>query len=288
MNQALVSQTSLNVDPFLDDQNDQGRKRNEPILMDENEHRQNNDITVSSRQSFHRLFSFNLRGNSLNHILDISAPLLALVVRIASLRSHDQLEDMHKRILHELESIELELHRKGYDRVTIMAHRYCLCSAIDEAIMNSPWGQDSSWSERSLLAIFHNETWGGEKFFVILDRVLMEPNRYLDLIEFLYQCLCLGYEGRYRVNHNGHMQLEAIIKEVHSVIRKTRGTPEIVPFLYGQNITEKMHQIIWQTPITTVVGISAMIGLIVYLGYFFYLDNHIDTTLAELSKILGH
>ena len=246
------------------------------------------DKTIEhERQVIQRAFSFDLRGNSLNPIIDTSSPLLALIVRIASLRSHENLEDMHKRMLHELESIELELHREGYDRVTILAHRYCLCSAIDEAVMNSPWGQESSWSEHSLLAIFHNETWGGEKFFVILDRMLMEPNRYLDLLEFLYTCLSLGYEGRYRVIHNGRVQLEAVIKEVYSVIRKTRGTPDQVSLLYGKNITEKLHQVIWQTPIPMVIAGALLAGAIVYGYFFYYMDMHIDGTLAELSKILG-
>ncbi|WP_328717678.1 DotU family type IV/VI secretion system protein [Halomonas elongata] len=42
----------------------------------------------------------------------------------------------------------------------------------------SSWGRQSVWAEHSLLARFHNETWGGEKVFSILARLQHEPHRY--------------------------------------------------------------------------------------------------------------
>ncbi len=236
--------------------------------------------------SFKR-FSFDLRGHTLNPILDVSAPLLSLAVRVSGLKQHDHLEDMHKRVLQEMEAIELELHRLGYDRVTILAHRYCLCAVVDEAVMTTTWGIDSSWSQRSLLAIFHNETWGGEKFFVILDRMLMEPNRYLHLLEFLYTALCIGYEGRYKVIHNGHQQLETVVKEVHDVIRKARGAPESLSLLRGENIMEKLHHVVWRTPVVMVFGVALLVAALMYAGFFLHLDRHVDQALIELSKIIG-
>ena len=58
--------------------------------------------------------------------------------------------------------------------------------------------------------MFHNETWGGEKFFVLLSRLTDRPGNNRDLLELLYVCLALGFEGRYRVLQNGKSQLEAV------------------------------------------------------------------------------
>lgn len=234
-----------------------------------------------------QVFSFNLRGDSINPLVDASAPLIALMLRVTTVSSHSALDDLYKRCLHEIESIELELHRLGYDRVSILAHRYCLSSAIDEAVMCSPWGQNSNWSERSFLATFHNETWGGEKFFVILDRLLMEPTRYLHLIEFLYLLLCLDYQGKYRPMHNGRTQHEAIIKEVHDVIRKAKGHPEALTLFRGENVVDRLHHVAWQTPVLLVIFIAVLFAAALYGGFFFYTENHVDTLLRQIGNVLG-
>jgi len=232
-------------------------------------------------------FSFALRGCALNPLIDAASPLLALILRIFTLGQHHNIDELHKRCRHDIESIELELQRLGFDRVTVLALRYCLCSVIDEAVMCSPWGQESNWAERSLLALYHDETWGGEKYFVILERLMMEPAHYIQIVEFLYLCLCLGYEGKYRPMHNGRMQLEALIREVHKVIRKERGEGQALSTHVGNHIVDKADQLQWQTPVIMVVGVALALCLVLYLGYFFYTDNFTSTIIMRLEDMLN-
>lgn len=231
-------------------------------------------------------FTFAMRGGAINSLIDSTAELLALVLRIATLSHYDEIEELHKRCRHEIEAVELETHRLGYDRVTVLALRYCLCSVIDEAVMNSAWGQVSNWSERSMLALFHDETWGGEKYFTILERLMMEPARYLQILEFLYLCLCLGYEGRYRPMHNGKAQLEALIKEVHDIIRKERGSNEPLVTMRGETIADHLHFMRWQTPIIAVVATAMLAAIGIYLGFFFYTEHFTSDIIAELTRVL--
>src|SRR5690606_16607892 len=102
----------------------------------------------------------------------------------------------------------------GYDRPSLLAYRYVLCSFIDEAVMGTSWGQQSHWAGHSLLARFHNETWGGEKVFSILFRLQQEPRRYRDMLAFIYLCLCLGFEGRYKVLPQGRDEYEKIVRAI--------------------------------------------------------------------------
>ncbi len=59
----------------------------------------------------------------------------------------------------------------------IVGARYCLCTALDEAAALAPWGGGGAWSAHSLLVAFHNETWGGEKFFQLLARLSAQSAR---------------------------------------------------------------------------------------------------------------
>lgn len=232
-------------------------------------------------------FGFALRGLSINKIIDCASPLIALIMRIGTLSRFHDIEDLHKRCRTEIDAIELELHKEGYDRVTALAFRYCLCSVIDETVLVTPWGEKSGWSQNSLLAIYHQETWGGEKFFEIVIKLMDDPHRYIDLIEFLYLCMVLGYEGRYRPQHNGKLNLEAFMKEVHDVIRKERGYPDVLKTFDGSDIVSKEHVIKWQTPIMVVIFTATVIAILLYIFYFYYTEHYTDGVLKELSHVLN-
>jgi len=282
---AAQGQSVAKTDPFFNGRND-GETSGALTAVDSsapNKHR----LSPVIPQGEAAVFSFALRGASLNPIIDAASPLLALVLRVFTLHQYEYLNTLHKKCCHEIEAIEVELQRLGFDRVTVLAFRYCLCSVIDEAVMATPWGQKSDWSNRSLLPLYHDETWGGEKYFVILERLMMEPAHYIQIIEFLYLCLCLGYQGKYRVMKNGHMQLEALIREVHKVIRKERGEGKEFVTHISDHIVEKADELHWQTPLVMVVGVAFLVCLVLYLGYFFYTDNFTSTIIMRLADVLN-
>lgn len=157
---------------------------------------------------------FRLRGHSLNPLVDAAGSLLGMVVRVRQLDGLDDIDRLYRQVVDEIAAIEVELTEQGYDRPTLLAYRYVLCSFIDEAVMGTDWGQQSQWAGHSLLTRFHNETWGGEKVFSILARLRQEPRRYRDLLAFIYLCLCLGFEGRYRVMPQGREEYEQVLREL--------------------------------------------------------------------------
>ncbi len=253
-----------------------------PIASDEAEPREMKDVSPKVT----RPISFPMRGHSINRIVDASQSLLALISRIPEVSENNNLDYLHKDVRAEIESLELELQREGFDRATILAHRYCLCSAIDEAVMCSPWGQNSDWSERSLLALFHSETWGGEKFFIVLNRLMRDPVRYIELIEFLYLLLCLGFKGKYRVMHNGKLQLEEIMRDVHHIIRQERGEATTEFEGVGEKVIEKSHVVHWHTPISLVWISLLAVCVLTYAVFYFQIDQYTDGVVNQLREML--
>lgn len=169
---------------------------------------------------------FRLRGHNLNPLVDAASSLLGMVVRVRQLDTMDDLERLYRQVIEEVSAIEIELTEQGYDRPTLLAYRYVLCSFIDEAVMGTPWGQQSKWAEHSLLTRFHNETWGGEKVFSILARLQQEPQRYRDMLAFIYLCLCLGFEGRYRVMPQGREAYEQVVRALGDQLAALGDSPE--------------------------------------------------------------
>lgn len=83
--------------------------------------------------------------------------------------------------------------------------------------MGRDWGSQSEWSQHSLLARFHNETWGGKSVRVACSPA-EDPVRYRDILEFIYLCLCLGFEGRYKVMSQGRDEFERIVKQLYKLL----------------------------------------------------------------------
>ena len=107
----------------------------------------------------------------------------------------------------------------GMDTRSLRAARYALCATIDDLVLSTPWGSHSAWTSQSLTSMFHNEVSGGERFFDILEGMEREMGRHGDVVELMYLCLSLGFEGRYRVLPRGAATLAEFRDGVFRTLR---------------------------------------------------------------------
>lgn len=166
-----------------------------------------------------------LSGASSNNPLVAAAnPLLNAIPQIRHSVSHEDQAGLRQRLIDEIRRFEVRCQQAALPYEVIVGARYCLCTALDEAAALTPWGSRGVWSGSGLLVTFHNETWGGEKFFQLLARLSQNPREHIFLLEMINYCLLLGFEGRYRVMDNGRTQLETIKQRLWQMIRSVRGS----------------------------------------------------------------
>lgn len=229
---------------------------------------------------------FRLRGHSLNPLIDAAQPLLGLVMRVRQLDRVANVNGFYISVRDHITTLSEEVRQLGYDPVTQLAYRYALCTFIDEAVMARPWSHASNWSDRSLLSYHHNETWGGEKFFTVLARMQMDPERYRDVLEFKYLCLCLGFEGKYGLQHNNREILNGIIGKLHRVLRSQRGdTPERLTEV-PEHVASRRYRLARQWPLWTPWAIAGVLLLGSYLAFSISLGNSTREVLESLEFIL--
>ena len=229
---------------------------------------------------------FRLRGMEDNRLIDAATPLLGLVIRVRRLADFRSVEHLYQRAVDDVSAIDRELVEQGYERPTVVAYRYVLCAFIDEAVLGTDWGAHSVWSQHSLLSRFHNETWGGEKVFAILARMEKEPDRYRDMLSFIYLCLCLGFEGRYKVMDNGRDEYEQIVRGLHEQLKTLRAEPEPATLADAQaNVTPARNRLRNGLPIWGIGGlfIAAMAGI--YTLYNMALEDRIRDVLSVLEQL---
>jgi type VI secretion system protein ImpK len=156
-----------------------------------------------------------------NPILQSAAPLLLLASRLG-VAQQAGITVLRQQAVQEIRSFDDRLREAAASREDALVARYVLCTFVDAAVLNTPWGAQGDWASQSLLVMFHKEVSGGEKFFEILQRLRADPSRHAALIELLYVCLALGYEGRYRHDPHGPSKLSQLRHDLFELIRLRR------------------------------------------------------------------
>lgn len=162
-----------------------------------------------------------IKSKDKNNIVDSATPLLNRASQMKYFKSRLPTSELLNKLKKEIETFQEVAEEKGVRYETVLAARYCLCTLLDEFAAKNGWA-DQEWSARSLLVTFHNETWGGEQFFQLLDRIKSDPQKNINLLELMYYCLVLGYMGKYQVLNNGQVSIENIKKDLEKTIRKHR------------------------------------------------------------------
>ena len=218
-----------------------------------------------------------------NPLLQAAVPLLVLAGRLRGQISNADVESLRRQAIQEIRLFEERARHAEVPPEDVLAARYALCTAIDEAVLNTPWGAQSDWSGQSLLVTFHREAAGGEKFFQILDRVSGEPQRYLALLELLYVCLALGFEGRYRLDERGPARLAEVRETLYQRIEGSRdgADGELSPRWKG--VEDRRNAVLRFLPLWIVAAASAL----VLVGSYIYFDSRLDKLSQPVSASLA-
>ena len=111
-------------------------------------------------------YDFQLQTASYNPLVELANPLLATALRTRKISQLDDISSLYTRMQNEIIALSEKVKMLNYDSAFQLSFRYCVCTFIDEMVMATPWGSRSAWGQRSLLAYFHNETWGGKNFIL--------------------------------------------------------------------------------------------------------------------------
>ncbi|WP_409079886.1 DotU family type VI secretion system protein [Pusillimonas sp. SM2304] len=220
-----------------------------------------------------------------NPLVAAANALLMLIPQIRATATHPSPQLLREHLLDEVRRFEMRAQQAGIPNETILGARYCLCTALDEAAALTPWGGGGVWSAHSLLVTFHNETWGGEKFFQLLAKLSQNPRQHIDLLELLYYCLLLGFEGRYRVADNGRSQLDTVRQRLLLILRDVRGeyAAPLSPHWHDAPLLAQVRRL--PVPLWVFAAILSVIGLFAYFGLSWSLGSRSDGVYAAMSAL---
>lgn len=218
--------------------------------------------------------------------LEIAAStLLSMLGRLRDTPSHPDPAALKTTIIERFRDFERKAQDLGVEQETIFWGRYVLCTAIDETVLATPWGNQSVWRNQSLLVTLHNEAWGGEKFFQLLQKLLQNPAKNIELLELMSICLSFGFEGRYRPLPDGYAQLQSLRDNLYRTIRTHHEEYERDLSGNWKGVYLKQNALVQYVPLWVVLAVSGVVLLLIYSGFNLSLNVKSDPVHAELHNI---
>src|SRR5882672_7176207 len=226
-----------------------------------------------------------LSRSGLNPLVAAAAVLLGLATRVRGTATQKDVEGLRDRVVRELKSFEAAAAATGLSRELVRTAHYALSATIDDLVLSTPWGSQSSWPKRSMVSTFHNEVVGGERFYEILNHLHKNPGNNADVLELMYICLALGFQGRLRITDRGSSEHSRIREGIYRTLRERRGDFErdLAPHWRG---LEAVHRPLTSyIPAWVIAVVTAAILTLMFMGFTYALNDASDTggILADLQ-----
>lgn len=235
-------------------------------------------VVLSSVKSYPRLGS--------SELVAAASELLAIPSQLRQVTGNIDINQLHSFVKQQVQAFENKALSVCDDSQIRVDSSYVLCALIDEAVLNTPWGEHSSWSQSPMLSIFHHETYGGERVYDILAHALQTPNRYEDILELVYLALSLGFMGKLRVDPQGPIKIEQSRSQIYEVLNRSRNELELKLSPKNQpliGLTNRLHSFL---PYWIFTALLVLLGFSLYSYWLLQLNNRSDHTLQTMAAIV--
>ena len=216
-------------------------------------------------------------------LLAAAAPLLQLLGRLRSVAAAPDPADLRARAVQELRHFETAAQATGLPPRTLRTAHYALCASLDDVVMNTPWGSTGAWAQGSLVATFHGNVSAGEGFFQALDELSRDPSGQLPLLELMYYCLSLGFEGRYRVLPRGASELEKRREQLYGILLRLRPAAETALSPRWRGVDAPYRPLRAALPFWVMAAGAAALLAVVFLLLSGVLERGSDAALAAAA-----
>lgn len=220
----------------------------------------------------------------INPLVDAASYIFSLMGKLKHLKYCNDFKLLQNELVAEIENfketVETCLGSSEYLAEYLPISLYALCMTIDDIISSTAWGDQGAWDEYSLISHFNESPLSGENFLIILERLILDPDIYIDVIEFFYICLNLGFRCK-RSAEFSYEQLERIANSLYKRIRNYHGnynkTLTPFPLRVNKSVKSKLPKPIY------IIG-----GMLIFSGLFaaFAIGSYL--TYSGLKKNLSN
>lgn len=243
-------------------------------------------LPLQSIDTFHhsKTFQANL---GVNPLAASAAPLFILITKLNKANGYDDLNRLQRQLIHEIRAFECNAIAQHYNPNVILAARYAIVTALDETIQRSHWGKSQLWEKYALTPYFYREQSEQRFFFSFIPTLITTDNTPLDLLEFCYLCLNLGFVGIHRDDSAEFNQIQELSNRLFAVINHRKPAKKTAPLLAQLKTPMRTKPAANQPHWWLLGAVSAVICISIYLGFNYIMSSSTKPLYAKLDNIVN-
>ena len=156
-----------------------------------------------------------------------------------------------------------------------------MCTFCDELIGNALWREDSDWAEVGLLNYYYKESYGGDKFFQLIEKFTQEPMEYIDLLELAFVCLSFGFGGRYK-QQNRLQELNILKEKIYKQIKNIKSRKE--KFYIDHPHATRHYKLYSKLSDKTILGTVLLLIAVIYMIFSSQVGGNENPLLNTLTQ----
>ena len=209
-----------------------------------------------------------------NPLLEAARVLLRAQADMPDDFTLNEAEILRSLLEEEFHTFEKLCEQANIRRDHMIGARYCLITGLDEVAMQSKWAREAenganAWVKEGLATKFDADLEGGNKVYLLIGRLMKDPDEHIDLIHVIYRILSLGFQGRYRHEPDGASKHRAIRRRLYNEIMARREPVPVALSPHWQSDVPGKPKPFYDFPVWITVVVLSLI-LLGMVGYFKY------------------
>lgn len=233
-------------------------------------------VEIKSDQGSYYRSQLYTSYQGINPLITAAHPILSIIDRIKLSHAFTVNHLFYANLQHELKAFKSRAQQANYDEETVFIASFLLSATLDEIAINR--NQFDTFKQLMPSQAQQDNT-PDIQFFKIIDRIIDKPEHYLDLLELIYLCLSLGFEGKYK--HQAHEKLSLITQQLYQTITSVRTQQQKNLFKTAGSSLPASTTAHWSMWLAAVVIIISLF----YLGSNWVLDKTLSNTLINTAII---
>jgi type VI secretion system protein ImpK len=215
-----------------------------------------------------------------------AVPLLGLSARLRAMTGQVDVNAVRESVYQELHAFAKAGREANVQPEILRASHYAMAATIDDVVMNTPWGAHSGWNKRTMVSAFHGDVEGGERFYAYLERMTQAPSVNRPALQIMYDCMSLGFLGRYRLRARGPAEHDQVREKVWQILRGIAGPMERELSPDWRGVDAPARLVNRAVPVWLVAAIAALLAFMIFGGLLIALSVRADATDGPFSRLL--
>jgi type VI secretion system protein ImpK len=190
---------------------------------------------------------------------------------------------LHARLKGFVEQLLRKANDEGYPQRQAEDIAYPVVALIDEVALTKGEAVRQHWQHAPLQMHFFQESVAGEGFFDRL-KELRSDQQQKEVLKAYYLCLCLGFEGKYKVR-GGELELVTLTDSIATELNRYRKHDAEVLSPSGERPSDSLVSRKTVGPLLVLSGAAVALAIVIYVGLWVSLKVSVSSTVGEINSI---